>query len=495
MRRRSILFDSHTAAACSCLLAIALCLTMAMSAVAAPAITLKSANPIVNGNFGGTVASVPDIDGDGKPEILVAAIRERVGSTNDAGRVYIFSAAGSLIRSLESPAPVANTNGNFGFSMAGVPDINSDGKGDVIVGAARDASGAAGAGKAYLFSGADGTIIQTFSSPNSELNGAFGIAVATLPDLNNDGKSEFLIGAVSEDSATTNGGRAYVFSGTGSLITTLESPNKQVDGDFGARLTVVPDVDGDGKADYAIAGWKETVSAQINAGRVYVFSSASHNALLTLQSPAPRPGPKIPLLAVDLGNFGTGIAGLQDINNDGSGDVVVAAWLDRPPGSTLAAGAAYLFSGKDGVRIKTLASPNPEQNSITGNFGRAISRVQDLTGDNLDDIVIGAWGDDVPTTNTGRAYVFSAAGPSTNTVVAQLVSPNPKDTQTILNLPVYGNFGTAVAGLPSIFGNASGKVAVGAPVDLDSGTTAGMTYIFDLMPLVVPAGVKGWDQY
>jgi hypothetical protein len=107
--------------------------------------------------------------------------------------------------------------------VAEVPDADGDGVADHLVGANSEAAGAAGAGRAYLFSGATGALVGTLQSPNAENSGFFGLAVAGVPDVNGDGRGDLLVGAYQEDGPTTNSGRAYLFSG-GALVPAEPGP-------------------------------------------------------------------------------------------------------------------------------------------------------------------------------------------------------------------------------------------------------------------------------
>jgi hypothetical protein len=70
-------------------------------------------------------------------------------------------------------------------------------------------------------------------------------------------------------------GRAYVFSGTdGSLLLTLDTPNPQASTYFALSVTM-GDVSGDGKADIAVGAAAEDVGGNTNQGRAYAFSLPS----------------------------------------------------------------------------------------------------------------------------------------------------------------------------------------------------------------------------
>src|SRR6478672_6993707 len=107
--------------------------------------------------------------------------------------------------------------------------------------------------------------LTTFTTLNPQANGGFGSSVAAR-DLTGDGKAEIIVGAFYE---TVGGnaaqGRAYVFSGaTGLLMNTFTTPNPQAGANFGSALAL-GDMDGDTKIDLAISAPGEDVSP--NAGQ------------------------------------------------------------------------------------------------------------------------------------------------------------------------------------------------------------------------------------
>lgn len=58
--------------------------------------------------FGAVVVSLDDVNGDGKPDILVGDGQQDVGGNEEQGQVHIFSGAdGSLIRTINHPNPQA----------------------------------------------------------------------------------------------------------------------------------------------------------------------------------------------------------------------------------------------------------------------------------------------------------------------------------------------------------------------------------------------------
>jgi hypothetical protein len=107
-----------------------------------------------------------------------------------------FSRAQAPPLTLNSPNP--ENIGEFGGSVSGVPDADGDGCSDLLVGAGEEGGGAEDAGRAYLYSGATGALLRTLQSPNVEINGQFGVSVSGVPDANGDGRGDLLVGAFLE---------------------------------------------------------------------------------------------------------------------------------------------------------------------------------------------------------------------------------------------------------------------------------------------------------
>src|SRR3989442_1328245 len=131
-------------------------------------------------------------------------------------------------------SPNAQTNGEFGFSVA----VNEGGT-MVVVGAPFESAGTPAqslAGHAYVFDATDGSLITTLTSPNAQAGGRFGFSVAVSG-------TTVVVGAPFESAGTPaqpGAGHAYVFdASTGFLTpTTLTSPNAQPFGEFGFSVAV-----------------------------------------------------------------------------------------------------------------------------------------------------------------------------------------------------------------------------------------------------------------
>lgn len=356
---------------------------------------LVSPNHEASGAFGGAVACAGDVNEDGFPDVIVGAPDEDPGIIfPDSGRAYIFSGQdGSLLYELVSPheQPI----GEFGNAVSGAGDVNQDGFADVIVGAFEEDPG----GGAYIFSGRDGSLLHELVSPNEEQGGGFGTAVAGIGDTNQDGFGDVIVGSWGEDPGNSprDAGRAYIFSGRdGSLLSQLVSPHEDAVGAFGHAVSGVGDLNQDGFADVVVGAFGEDPGSSPDAaGRAYVFSGQDGSVLFELVSPNEE----------QAGQFGWSVAGAGDVNQDGFADVIVGARREDPGASPQDAGRAYIFSGRDGSLLVELKSSNEEQ---TGLFGVFVAGAGDVNDDGLADVVVGAWNEDPGHSplDAGRAYVF-----------------------------------------------------------------------------------------
>jgi len=408
--------------------------------------TLDNPSPQADAEFGYSVA-VGDVSGDGKADIAVGAPFEDVGGNANQGRAYAFSGAdGSLLFTLNTPSSQANAN--FGWSLA-AGEMNGDGKADIAVGAPfEDVGGSANQGRVYAFSGADGSLLFALGTPNPQTAAYFGHSVA-VGDVNGDGRADIAVGAPNEDVVITDQGRTYVFSGAdGSLLFILDTVFPQGGGNFGMSVAM-GDVNGDGRGDTVVGAYGEEVDGNPYQGRAYVFSGADGSLLFTLDTPNPQVQ----------SSFGNSVA-VGDVNGDGKADIAVGAYAEDVAGNAQQ-GRCYVFSGADGSLLLTLDTPNPQWNA---QFGWWVT-VGDVNGDDKADIAVGAPFEDVGGNVDGRAYVFSGADGS---LLFTLVSPNPQASRP---------FGWSVA-VGDVNGDGKGDIAVGAVEDVGGNTQQGRCYVF-----------------
>jgi hypothetical protein len=265
------------------------------------------------GQFGYSVASAGDVNGDGFADVVVGAD----GAMSGTGRVHVYlgSAAGLSSTPAQSLTGPDGASGRFGWSVASAGDINGDGYADVVVGAPY-AMSETGRVHVYLGSaaGLSSTPAQSLTGPDGA-SGFFGWSVASAGDVNGDGFADVVVGAHGAMSYT---GRVHVYLGSASGLNStpaqsLTGPDGG-GGRFGYSVASAGDVNGDGFADVVVGAW----NAMSYTGRVHVYlGSASGLSSTPAQSLTGPDGGG--------GRFGWSVASAGDVNGDGFADVVVGA--------------------------------------------------------------------------------------------------------------------------------------------------------------------------
>ncbi len=159
----------------------------------------------------------------------------------------------------------------FGTSVSGAGDLNGDGYADFIIGAAvADPSSKANAGSAYVYSGADGSLL--YQKDGAAVGNMFGISVSGAGDLNGDGYADFIVGASTAPSSKSNAGSAYIYSGAdGTLL--YQKDGEAANDNLGTSVSGAGDLNGDGYADFIVGAAGSDPGSKSDAGSAYVYVS------------------------------------------------------------------------------------------------------------------------------------------------------------------------------------------------------------------------------
>lgn len=268
--------------------------------------------------------------------------------------------------------------GQLGWAVSAVADVDGDGASEVLTSAPFDPSGGESAGRVYLYSGATGESLLTWTGAAGD---RLGFAIADAGDVDGDGTPDVIAGAPGPTGAV---GAAFVYSGAdGHEIAMLSGT---APGDFfGNAVTGVGDVDGDGLADVLVGAPRDPALGE-NGGRVALFVAADWTA------------PRWSREGEAGARLGAGAGPLGDANGDGIGDVVVGA-----PGN---GGAIWVLAGDDGSDVLAPLAGDPDAASLGQFF---VAGVGDVDGDAVPDVYAGDFGDGTLGPGTGRAYVWSGA--------------------------------------------------------------------------------------
>jgi len=190
---------------------------------------------VVTYSSGGTYAlsvAVADVNGDGRPDLLVA------GATKGAVAVLLGNGNGTF-----QSAVTYDCGGSYPYSLI-VADLNGDGKLDLVT--ANSSSATAG----VLMGNGDGTFqaAVTYSSGEAPVVEISSVGVA---DVNGDGHPDLLLTTQSMGANGNNGGAVSVLLGNGDG--TFQAAVEYVSGGYQTLGVAVGDVNGDGRPDVLLA--------------------------------------------------------------------------------------------------------------------------------------------------------------------------------------------------------------------------------------------------
>ena len=392
--------------------------------------------------LGRAVISPGDIDGDGNADLVSGAVGDDdggvLGISSDTGAVWVhFLAANGTLR---SNAKISATSGNFAFhldtrdqfgrALAELGDFDGDGVPDVAVGSCRDDDGGPNRGAIYLlFLQRDGSVkrAQKISDTEGGFDGVledldeFGRALANLGDLDGNGAVDLAAGAIGDDDGGVDqkGALWILFMNTDG---TVEREQKISDtagnfqgvlggGDlFGFALANLGDLDDDGVIDLAVGACKDD-DGGVRKGAVWIlFMNANgtvkgHTKISDLAN-------GYGLLAGD--EFGSAVAGIGDLDGDGIEDLAVGAILDD--GAHDDQGAVWInFLRADGT-VRAKQKINDVAGNFVGNlgngdwFGSALGTLDDLDGNGVGELAVGARFDDDGGSDNGSVWTLFLQG-------------------------------------------------------------------------------------
>ena len=222
--------------------------------------------------FGYSVSGAGDANGDGYDDLLVGAY----GESGYSGSAELYSGADGSLLYQWTGQPWSDDY--FGRAVSDAGDVNADGFDDVIVGATyASPGGLTYAGSAFVFSGLDGSQLFQWNGEAASYN--FGDSVSAAGDVNGDGFDDLIVGAPAADpGGSSNAGSAFVFSGAnGSLLYRWNGDTDHFQ--FGNSVSDAGDVNGDGFADLVVGAPWANIGGLNSAGSAYVFSGADGSLL------------------------------------------------------------------------------------------------------------------------------------------------------------------------------------------------------------------------
>ncbi len=385
-------------------------------------------------NFGTAIDDVGDINGDGYDDFIVGASSDDTVGSN-AGMATVFSGFDSTVL-----FDFYGKSGEifFGWKVANAGDVNNDGTADFIIGGLGISAG----GVARVYSGADGSELYEYYGANA--SDFLSTGVAGIGDINGDNYADFIIGASGFDATELNDsqGRAYVYSGyDGTALYILDGD--QAGDNFGFATSAAGDMNNDGVADFVVAAPFNDVPLY-NGGFIRIFSGVDGTVLYTLYGNASE-------------EFASTMTPVGDVNNDNYDDLAVGVPGDDNGGNNI--GSLQVVSGIDGSTLYTVYGTEPGEQ-----FGRSVSNLDDLNGDGVDEVLVGAPYFDAGATSRGYARILSGI--------------DGAELYRFQGDAGGDQFGYAVSATGDVDNDGYGDFAIGAQYDDNTGTSSGSVRLF-----------------
>ena len=293
-------------------------------------------------------------------------------------------------------------------------------------------------------------------------------------DVNGDGYDDFIVGAPdwSEDYTISYApGAAYVVLGGTSWPEDLRSSwltLRGTDDDHWVGMDVggPGDLDDDGLPDVLVGSAKVVAHEYLSSGAAYLFSGLAGGEWTTEDAEAQLTG--VPdertLARVAQGHP-------ADLTEDGALDAVVFGQDIEGDQSAMAWVCEGPLSGTSTVEdCGTTIIDNPEKPGVWESGEAA-----DVTGDGIDDLIVGAYGDcrseGCPSSGDSNGAVYIFDGPLSGTLTA-----SETDQELVGNAP-----GDQAGRSVTVIGDGDGDgyldLAVGAPYESTAGRYAGAAYL------------------
>ena len=414
-----------------------------------------------------------------------------------------------IVLGAPTPAPAPSLGGSadavlvgeasydrLGGSVSAAGDVNGDGFGDFILGAAGNGEGGYNAGAAYvIFGKADGVgpldlaVLEPADGFKILGDAAYdraGLSVAAAGDVNGDGFSDILVGAPGNDTGAANAGAAYLIFGRQSDIHDLDLAALAADEGAGIHGTAASDyagysvssagdVDGDGFDDFVIGA----------------YGRNSYQGVLYLLFGGPQGIGPIDLAAIDPADgiaiaggaagarTGVRVAAAGDVNGDGFGDIAVGA--DGHDGGGADAGLVYVIFGRGtGFGTVDLADLDPADGfSIQGEaagdrLGLQVAAAGDVNADGYGDLILGAFTD---SNGQDAGAVYLIFGKQAGFGPVDLAGLDAGDGVRIAGGAAGDAVGIGAAGAGDVNGDGFDDLLVGAFLADGGGVDSGAAYV------------------
>jgi hypothetical protein len=409
--------------------------------------------------FGFSAATAGDVNGDGVSDLIGGAYQYSDGTTQAGGAFVWLGSSKGLSLTSSWMADGTQADGSLGSQVAPAGDVNGDGYADVVVGAPYFDNGEIDEGRAFLYLGSPSGLatMPAWTAEGNRPSAYFGLAVGSAGDVNGDGYSDIVVGAPSYDNDQTQEGRAFVYYGSPSGLSTAPAwtaEGNQAQASFGYSVASAGDVNGDGYAD-VIIGASGYGNGATQEGRALLYLGSATGLAATPSWTAEG--------NQDFDGFGVSAASAGDVNGDGFDDAIVGAY--RFTNGVIDEGRAFLYLGSPSG-LSTAPAWTAEGNTLDALFGVSVASAGDVNGDGFADVIIGA--EEYGNNFVGAAFVYLGSPVGLQAIPAWTVQGSVQ----------YEFFGASVASAGDVNGDGYSDVVVGGYNYFDGTSAYGRAFVY-----------------
>jgi hypothetical protein len=226
-----------------------------------------------NDELGASVGTAGDVNGDGYDDLVVGIPLDDNAHGTNAGAAYMYYGGASPDATSDLRFVGEAATDEFGVSVGTAGDVNGDGYADVIVGAYYSDAGGTNSGRAYVFcGGADPDLGADVTMTGAAANDDFGRSARTAGDVNGDGYADVVVGAYGSDVGGSSAGQAYVYYGGVAMDPVADHTWTGAAGAdfFGFSCATAGDVNADGFADVVVGAYGNDAGGT-DAGAAYLY--------------------------------------------------------------------------------------------------------------------------------------------------------------------------------------------------------------------------------
>ncbi|RKZ29726.1 hypothetical protein DRQ36_07770 [bacterium] len=422
--------------------------------------------------YGYKVGFGGDIDNDGIDDLLIGDAY----TADDSGKAYIFLGGDPFPTTPSVTITGERPEHDFGWNLAIIGDINSDGFDDIGIIASGPTSWIWK--QCWMYLGSDTGAYEYVGYVEDTVRQLYGTAIIGAGDINFDGYDDFIVGAPGANIVDHDPGHVHIYYGGATppestdVFLIGEAGNDQ----FGLCLAAGGDMNNDSYDDLAIGAFKSHEPGYFG-GKVYLHSGkmlayGDYEPQETVTGPPAR-------------GWAGYVVASGDIDGDGMNDIAFTHELHYKSEVYLCLGEP---SGADLDPDYILTDSIPKTR-----FGHSID-FGDFDGDGIDDLAIGIpdWDSDTEHTSNDEGEVRIYFGSDPFVPMPGFVLHGPTKNKI---------FGYSLAFIGDINGDGAEELLVGAPEYITGGyaDSTGYAYLFfgagDTLPDAVYKGEEAKSAF